>query len=131
MQSTMRLVRRGLLVVAIVASWLLAGADGRAEDGFLTVADDLPLMAGLVENVQAGLLYDKPSGRIVEAYASGALSAYDVVRFYASTMPELGWRRQRTVATNDLEFERDGERLTIEVRELAGELTVRFSLAPR
>ncbi len=127
----MRHVRHGLLVVAIVASWLLAGADCRAEDGFLTVADDLPLMAGLVENVQAGLLYDKPSGRIVEAYASGALSAYDVVRFYASTMPELGWRRQGAVATNDLQFEREGERLTIEVRELAGTVTVRYSLAPR
>ena len=131
MRSGMCLVRHGLLVVAIVASWLLAGADSRAEDGFLAVADDLPLMAGLIENVQAGLLYDKPSGRIVEAYASGALSAYDVVRFYASTMPELGWRRQGAVATNDLQFEREGERLTIEVRELAGTVTVRYSLAPR
>ena len=122
---------RIILAVAIVAIARMVGAASRADDGFLTVADDLPLMAGLVENVEAGVLYDKPSGRIVEAYASGALSAYDVVRFYASTMPELGWRRQRMVATNDLEFERDGERLTIEVRQLAGELTVRFSLAPR
>lgn len=127
----MRFGMRSVLAGAVIASWLAAVADGRADGGFLAVADDLPLMAGLVENVEAGVLYDKPSGRIVEAYASGALSAYDVVRFYASTMPELGWRRQRTAATNDLEFERDGERLTIEVRELAGELTVRFSLAPR
>ena len=127
----MRFGMRSVLAGAVIASWLAAVADGRADDGFLVVADDLPLMAGLVENLEAGVLYDKPSGRIVEAYASGALSAYDVVRFYASTLPELGWRRRRTVATNDLEFERDGERLTIEVRELAGELTVRFSLAPR
>ena len=127
----MRFGMRSVLAGAVIASWLAAVADGRADDGFLVVADDLPLMAGLVENLEAGVLYDKPSGRIVEANASGALSAYDVVRFYASTMPELGWRRQRTVATNDLKFERDGERLTIEVRELAGELTVRFSLAPR
>ncbi len=131
MQFSMRFVCHGLAAAAIVASWLLAGAAGRAEEGFLTVADDLPLIAGLVENVQAGMLYDKPSGRIVEAYASGALSAYDVVRFYASTMPELGWRRQGAVATNDLQFEREGERLTIEVRELAGGVTVRFFLAPR
>ena len=119
------------LAAVVCGLCLFAHASVRAGEGFLAAADDLPLMAGLVENVQAGVLYDKPGGRIVEAYASGTVRAYDVVRFYASTLPELGWRRRAAAAANILQFDREGERLTVEVRQLAGDVAVRFSLAPR
>ena len=124
-------LRFNRLAAVVCALCLFAHASVWAEQGFLAAADDLPLMAGLVENVQAGVLYDKPGGRILEAYASGAVKAYDVVRFYASTLPELGWRRRAAATTNILRFEREGERLTVEVRKLAGDVSVHFSLAPR
>ena len=94
--------------------------------GFVTGIEDVPLMAGLVDQPDAALVFDKPSGRIVEAHATGASSRAEVVAFYAETLPELGWRR-----TGELAFEREGEVLRIAVSMEDGVATVRYSLSPR
>ncbi len=99
---------------------------GFATGGFVTGIEDVPLMAGLVDRPDAALVFDKPSGRIVEAYATGASSRAEVVAFYAETLPELGWRR-----TGELAFEREGEVLRIAVSMEDGVATVRYSLSPR
>ena len=65
-------------------------ADQRA--GYIADVADLPLMDGLREVAQAGMAFDKPSGRIVEAYAHGAVMIQAVRRFYRETLPQLGWR---------------------------------------
>ena len=65
-------------------------AGGSATGGFVTGIEDVPLMAGLVDRPDAALVFDKPSGRIVEAYATSASSRAEVVAFYAETLPELG-----------------------------------------
>ena len=65
-------------------------------------------------------------GRIVEAYASGPVSRDQVLRFYAATLPQLGWR-----ADGDAAFRREDEILKLEFPPPGpGGLTVLFTLAP-
>jgi hypothetical protein len=93
--------------------------------GYVSGISDLPLVAGLTEDVDAALVFDKPSGRIVEAFASGMLTRSEVVSFYAHTLPELGWRH-----LGNLAFARENEVLRIIVNGNGGAVTVRFLLAP-
>ena len=73
----------------------------------------------------AGVVFDKPSGRIVEAFAEGAVSRQAVLSFYDTTLPQLGWSPQP-----DQTFQRDGERLLIKVREGTEGVTVEYRLSP-
>ena len=99
-------------------------SDGR--DEYVSGIADLPLVAGLTEDVDAAIVFDKPSGRIIEAFATGALTRAEVTAFYAHTLPELGWQR-----LGDLAFARERELLRIVVSNDNGVLAVRFSLSPR
>ena len=84
------------------------------------------MVAGLTEDVDAALVFDKPSGRIIEAFATGALTRAEVTAFYARTLPELGWRR-----LDDSVFAREREVLRILVSGNNGTVAVRFLLSPR
>ncbi len=111
------------LLTALVL--ILALSAARADGGFLSAVNDLPLMPGLAEVADATMMFDAPQGRIVEAYATGALEPGAVTKFYADTLPQLGW----TPAGDG--YERDGERLVIDFPAAsAGEVTCRFTLAP-
>ena len=117
---------------ALAAAVLLHAALGAvptkaAEESTSYVAGigDLPLMPGLAQVPDAGVVFDKPSGRIVEAYAEGAVARAEVAAFYAATLPQLGWRaRQSNV------FLREGERLSLIFLGGDGDLIVRFTLEP-
>ena len=119
---------RGPRLPAILLAILVALSGPAAADGtaYLTEIADLPLMPGLTEVDGAGLAFDKPSGRIVEAYARGAVEAADVRGFYKDSLPQLGWR----AAGPDL-FLREGERLALEILPDVPPLTLRFVLRPR
>ncbi len=119
------------IVVAFAAVLALGSWGARAGDGvaFLDAIEDLPLMPGLHEAPEGGMVFDTAAGRIVETTASGAVSQARVVDFYAVTLPQLGWaRRGETV------FVREGELLELEFPQPASaggeELSVRFSLSP-
>ncbi len=99
---------------------------GAPDGGFVSGVEDLPLMAGLTEDTGAGLVFDKPSGRIVEAFATGAVNRAAVIGFYAETLPQLGWQ-----PAGDATFAREDEILRIEISGADGALTVRFSLSPK
>jgi len=122
-----------------VATWngpgvmgrLVGGAGGLAlaADGFVQGIDDLPLMPGLSGAAEESLVFLKPSGRIVHAVARGAVTAPAVARFYAESMPQLGWRAH---GTNH--WVREGEQLQLEIvpggQGAAPLTTVRFDLNP-
>ena len=114
------------LVLCCVTALILA-APSRAEDGagFIAGITDLPIMPGLHEVPEAGVVFDKPAGRIVEAYAEGAVSPADVLDFYGTTLPQLGWDK-----VADSSFRRDGERLVLKLRKDPGGVVVRFMLSP-
>jgi hypothetical protein len=86
---------------------------------------DLPLMPGLAEDAGAAVVFDTPTGRIVEASARGRVSVRDVRRFYAETLPQLGWKQ---TALNV--YQREGERLRLEFTVEGDAVTVSFRLAP-
>jgi hypothetical protein len=104
----------------------VSAASSAAPATFLSNLDDIPLMPGLAERRDLAVSFDKPEGRIVEAYAEGPLSAGAVAKFYATTLPQLGWRGQ-----GNNRFAREGEELLLNFTSAANKLTVQFSLSPR
>jgi hypothetical protein len=102
------------------------GARAEAHAAYLAAVADLPLMPGLAEVPEAGLVFDQPSGRIVEAYAQGAVSRAAVRAFYLDTLPNLGWR-----AKAEALFQREGEELRLDISGDDGALIVRFTLRPQ
>lgn len=120
--------RTGLRLAGLaLALWLAApaGLSAQQAERYLSEVPDLPLMDGLEEAQSAGLAFDKPEGRIVEAFASGAVPAAEVSAFYARTLPQLGWR-----AEGEESYRRESEILTLSYSGDAGQTTVRFSLRP-
>ena len=111
----------GLALAGIRASL----SEAHAAAGFLSIAEDVPLMPGLAENADAAAVFDKPSGRIASTEAKGAVTANAVRQFYAATLPQLGWTRQ-----NSEQYRRDKEQLRLGFVGRDGALTVRFELAP-
>ena len=102
------------------------GARAEGHGAYLAAVADLPLMPGLAEVPEAGLVFDQPSGRIVEAYAQGAVDRAAVRSFYLDTLPNLGWR-----AKAEALFQRDGEELRLDMSGENGALVVRFTLQPQ
>ena len=129
---TIRSFRDLLPVLTVICA--LAGAPAIAADGFVPGIDDLPLMPGLAALAGQSVVFDAPGGRVIDAWAEGAVTQGDVLSFYGSTLPQLGW----TVAAPDL-FRREGETLRLEFPARAdrlqqpaatGALLVRFYLSP-
>jgi hypothetical protein len=122
--------RCALALAGLLALGAPAGAyaqtDAAAGDGYVADVADLPLMDGLAEVGEAGMAFDKPAGRIVEAYAHGAVETRAVRRFYRQTLPQLGWQR-----LGPDRYAREGEELEIDYLGDDGDLTVRYTLQPR
>lgn len=110
--------------MAIVLA-LAFGMAPAAADDFFGMLEDVPVMAGLNPVEDAGIAFDAPSGRIVEAYAIGEVSRQAVRNFYNETLPQLGWQ-----AGAGETFLREGETLSIDFFGPDDELTVRFTVAP-
>jgi len=120
-----------IALAAILAAGLGVRADAADPPGhFLSGFEDLPLMDGLSEQADSGVVFDKPDGRIIERYASGPLSLDSVETFYRQTLPQLGWQPVKANAARHLGFQREGESLDIEFKTVGSELVVRFSVAP-
>lgn len=124
-----------VLAAILVSAWPSTAV---AADRFVTGIDDLPLMSGLSPVTGQNVVFDAPGGRVVEAWAAGAVTRDAVLSFYGSTLPQLGW----TTAEPGL-FRRDGETLRLEfpsgapqgvplrgVPAGSGTLLIRFYLSP-
>ncbi|MFD2205082.1 hypothetical protein [Kiloniella antarctica] len=80
------------------------------EGSFFTGSDGVPIVPGMEEMPDLGVVFDKPEGRIVEGFASGYLEQSEIRSFYGRTLPQLGW----SVFGEGL-FQREGEVLKIEI----------------
>ncbi len=116
---------RALALCAALLCLASAGNAARAAGAFVAGTEDLPLMPGLVMVEGAGVVFDTPQGRIVEAYAKGTVRHNAVLDFYAATLPQLGWR-----ALGRSSYRREGETLRLELYDEVPNLTVRFYLSP-
>lgn len=109
-----------------VFAFLVAVVSGPAfGEGFLTAYEDLPLAPGLSEEVGAGLAFDSASGRIVEAVAHGPVRPAEILKFYAVTLPQLGWVRD-----SDTRYRRETEVLRLEASPEGRGVAVRFHVSP-
>ncbi|HCX67576.1 MAG TPA: hypothetical protein DHK64_08565, partial [Rhodobiaceae bacterium] len=88
-----------------------------AGDSYLDAVEDMPLMEGLAETGDGGIIFDKPSGRIVRSVAEGDVAPAEVRAFYVNTLPQLGWTRaeQYELIGELLIFRRESEQLEIQI----------------
>ena len=114
---------RKLLAIALI---LLCPALALAAGTFLAGIEDVPVAPGLIETQGAGVVFDSPAGRIIEAEASGTISKDAVIAFYAETLPQLGWTR-----VSDTEYRSETETLkfSFDLRQKPL-LAVHFNLTP-
>jgi hypothetical protein len=120
------LLRTKIMALALSSVFLVWSSLTGAQSVYLVDVDDLPLAPGLVEDTAARVAFDKPAGRIIAAAASGSTTADAVGDFYRQTLPALGWN-----AINGNVWERDEERLIIQVDRRNSQVIVRFSLSPQ
>ncbi len=125
-----KIVERSLegRLVGLTLGLLVAGeATGQsvAPAVFFSTLDDLPLMSGLVEIVDEGMVFDKPEGRVVESVAAGAVPLGAVVAYYEAVLPELGWKRR-----GNAEFARSGEMLRYHLETAGGTTEIRITIVP-
>lgn len=132
-------MRFAALAVCLGLALLSGGlsAEERAAEeraaGYLDAVEDMPLMEGLHETGDGGVVFDKPNGRIIRTVATGNVAPASVRHFYVETLPQLGWKRQKKLELikDLLVFRREGERLEIQtVPETGGATEVRFSIEP-
>ncbi len=97
---------------------------------FVTGLEDVPLMPDLQDVPEAAVIFDKPAGRLVEAYAEGDVESDAVLNFYRETLPQLGWSLEAIQGATGIFF-RESERLEIHVLEGQDRRTVRFVLSPK
>ncbi|HYC06270.1 MAG TPA: hypothetical protein VED40_23485 [Azospirillaceae bacterium] len=116
----------GLALSALPATAHAAGQPAAATSvpAFVPGTQDLPLMPGLAAGDEA-VVFDKPDGRIVQAAASGTADPAQVLRFYADTLPQLGW-----TADGPGRWKREGERLDIKAERTGARTLIRFTLSP-
>lgn len=94
---------------------------------FFYALNDVPVMQGLRELTDEALHFDKPEGRIAAATAlSETLPPEAIRRFYAQTLPQLGWAPAGADA-----FLRGEERLRLNIQSAEGVSVVRLQVAPR
>lgn len=123
----LRTLLHGLAAALLFSLLAVPGpAAAQSKDGYVAGIPDLPLMPGLEELPDSGLVFDKPGGRIVEAFAEGRMAPQRVIEFYDETLPQLGWQREAPGA-----YLREGERLKLDVSRDAGQITVHFRLFPQ
>lgn len=112
-----------LLLVPIVAK----GQEAGGAPAFFEALYDVPVMPGLEELKDQAMLFDKPDGRIASVTAvSETKSQGDVSRFYAETMPALGWKN-----INKNQYVRKKDLLTIELSTKSPYTVAKFTLSPR
>ncbi len=120
---------RYLAFAALLLTLVTVSPDVRASGAhpaFFEALYDIPVMPGLQEFKDEALLFDKPDGRIASVTAaSNHLKPEDVARFYAETLPQLGWKK-----TSPNQYVRGDDRLSMEVVRKAPLTIVHFTLAP-
>lgn len=116
-----------LIALALSGATPPPGALAQSTQGdYVEGIPDLPLMPGLKAVPESGLVFDKPAGRIVQAFAEGSMTMQSVMTFYDETLPQLGWQR---AGAGD--YLREGERLKLDLSQTARGVTVQFQLFPQ
>lgn len=113
--------------VLIIGFAMLSCTAHASEVRFFETLQDVPVMDGLVEQVDETLIFDKPDGRVVESVAyMDDKDAKEVRHYYAQTLPQFGWS-----ASGSDRFVRHEERLEMVFETHQNIQIVRFLIQPR
>ena len=114
--------------ILLIAAILLIASGVQAQQAkFFTSVPDLPLMAGLEEQVDQTLVFDKAGGRIIELYAIlDAVKPDQVSAYYESALPAFGWSKVAPMA-----YERDSERLSLLFEKETGPDVLHIMITPQ
>ena len=117
---------KNLLFLSFVITFYFPPSIVYSQSAFISILNDVPLMSGLKIQKQTALIFDTPSGRIVEVAAVGKIPLLKVRKFYTDTLPQLGWRD----VGKDI-FSRDKEILSINLSIIVNRNTqIKFSITP-
>lgn len=123
---------RKILLTAMFVLGLSLAISGVAfaETRYLASLPDIPLMPQMQRVTDSDVLFDKAQGRIIEESVEAPhLTREDVVKFYAATLPELGWVPVSSTQ-NTSRFLRNGEQLIVNLEKLGSEAVVAFAVSP-
>mgnify|MGYP003346768033 CR=1 FL=1 len=104
-----------------------------AENRFLSVIDDVPLLSGLEERELSASVFDSSRGRITEVEAYGPVTLGSIGEFYSNILPRFGWnlisKKNRSLASGpnaSWSWGRGSEKLVIEVINIGENIEVSF-----
>lgn len=84
---------RHLYFLAVFVASILFGAPVAQCTQFFQAAQDIPLMHGLIEDMQGTLTYDSPQGRIIESVSIlDGVNKENVRTYYNENLPAFGWQ---------------------------------------
>ena len=113
----------------MVAFGLLATVAGAEEPSNLEGLVGIPVMAGLVEDLDQRIIFDKPEGRIIHVVLKGDVSLDEAFRFYQEVLYQLGWELPQDRTRHSIIFNRDQEYLTVSAVQVEP-LELIFDLKP-
>lgn len=102
----MRFILSLLMIVASSAAFA-------AGTTYFSAFPELPLAPHLSEDPISAVRFDKPEGRIIALQAAGPAQAVDIQKFYADTLPALGW-----APAGDNRYSRAKETLVLDIQPL-------------
>lgn len=115
---------RFFTLILLFLFFLGIGHLARAE-GYFAAQPDLPIAPGLIEDTAAGLTFDPGIVRILDLVAAGPAKTSDIQRFYADTLPMLGWDK-----TSGNTYAREGEVLQLGITPENGRTIVKIRIEP-
>ena len=123
------MARFSLIAVLMLAFGLLATVAGAEEPPNLEGLVGIPVMAGLVEDLDQRIIFDKPEGRIIHVVLKGDVSLDEAFRFYQEVLYQLGWELPQDRTMHSIIFNRDQEYLTVSAVQVEP-LELIFDLKP-
>lgn len=94
-----------------------------AENGYFSALPELPVPPLMQENDDSAVRFDQPEGRIITLQASGKAEPQEIIDFYDTALPSLGWTRHNVNDDKGQEhkvyYTRDKEVLFFEIKGLS------------
>jgi hypothetical protein len=136
-------ISRLLKIIILTPLWLVfscfvALAAPLGSDDMLNDLE-IPLMVGLVENLEESMVFDSPEGSIVIAQARGKINPSKIYDYYRVVLPSLSWKiikdSQNKLKCEDgavycLKAKRDQENLIVSIKTAQKTSMVIYSLSP-
>lgn len=133
--ANLRITLKTFLIAVFLISPLQGAASPVGQDNLdegtsILALIDVPLMPGLEELMDMGVLFDKPDGRYVEVELVGEVPLNRASVFYRATMVNWGWVMGDDSTLKSLKYTKDGELLTMDLSDSDEGLLVKIRLKP-